>query len=180
MLPIRPIRLIGPIRPIRPIGLGGFTLIEVLVVSSLLVVVVVIATGFLFASLSSSGKAEVTKEVRQNGSYALSVIESLILSSRSVNCPAEGGGKEIEVTNNEGFVAIFLCDEDSGKISSNGANLTGSSVFVSNCLFVCEKEEGKPTRVNLGFDVRQKSSVTLRPAEKANMSFSSSVVTKNY
>lgn len=153
---------------------SGFSLIEMIVVMTILGLVAVIASGFLLTSMMAGNKSEITKEVRQNGDYAISVMETLILSSRSVGCTANGTG--VNVTDLEGNTTTFLCEGT--KITSNSASLTGSNVAVSNCQFTCEAEFGKPTAVGIGFSVSQ-AGTNLRAAEKASMSFSSKVITKN-
>lgn len=159
----------------------GFTLLEMVVVISLLGIIVVIATGFLITTLTGSKKVEVSKEVRQNGSYALSAMEGMILSSRSVSCPV--GGKKITVIDSNGYSTSFDCDEDGGKIASNSSekslNLTGTTVTVSDCNFSCEGGEGLPVKVNIDFRVSQKGSADLRTSEKSSMRFQSGVITKN-
>ncbi|HUV72185.1 MAG TPA: type II secretion system protein [Clostridia bacterium] len=153
---------------------AGFSLIEMIVVITILGLVAVIASGFLLTTMMAGSKAEATKEVRQNGDYAISVMETLILSSRSVGCTAGQSG--INVTDLEGNMTTFLCQGT--KITSNSASLTGSNVAVSNCQFTCETDLGIPTAVGIGFSVSQ-AGTNLRAAEKATMSFSTKVITKN-
>lgn len=157
---------------------SGFTLVEMLVVISVLGLIFAISSGFLFSSLFGSSKAEIFKEVRQNGSWALSVIEAMILNSRTVECESS---KTLNITDKEGFVATIFCDDVTEmKIASNGANLTSRAVSVSDCSFVCEKTEGKSTKVDISFSVSQKSEGTLKPSEKARLDFSTTVLTRNY
>lgn len=152
-------------------------MIEMIVTLAILALIVVIASGFLFTTISSSKKVEVTKEVRQNGSYALSVMEGLISTSRSVVSCSDN---KIIVLDQDGFFTTFECDETNGRISSNSASLTGSNVTVSGCNFSCTTDTGRPVKVSLDFIVSQKSSVTLRPSEKSSMLFQTEVMTKNY
>jgi len=171
--------------------LAGFTLIEALIAISMLGIAGLVASSLLLTSLTSSSKVEVSKEVRQNGDYALSVMEGLILSSQSVDCRDEGGSpsnKQIWVTDIEGNTAKFLCDDEmTNKISSSSpafvfpVDLTGSNVFVSGCNFTCEQATGLPTKVDLEFTVSQKGSgSSQRPNEKSSHQFKSEVLLKNY
>lgn len=156
---------------------SGFSLIELILVVSILAIVVIMASNFLLSTLSSSGKAGITKEVKQNGNFALSVMEALILNSTSVNCPDD---KTISLTDTEGSTTVFFCDETEGKISSNSANLTADNVKVFACQFTCENNVGKPSKVSINFSVREKSALTLRPGEKTSLDFQTEVVTKNF
>lgn len=153
----------------------GFTLIEMMVVVSILGLVVVITSGFLLVSLTAAGKAEVVKEVRQNGNYALSVMEGMILNSRGVGC----SGPEVNVTDADGNLTTFLCkDNKISSVSAATVDLTSSSVTVFGCDFSCENNPGLPTKVHLEFTV-QKGGVSSRPSEKASLEFKTDVMPRN-
>lgn len=167
---------------------AGFTLIEMIVAISILGIVSLIGTGLLFTSLSSSGKAEIDKEVRQNGNYALSVMEGLIISSKNIACPtppAANASKEIDVTDINGQLTQFICDDSADhKISSVSASagtfvLTATNVAVTNCNFTCATTVGNPTTVGIGFSVSQVGS-SGRPNEKSSASFETQVSARNY
>ena len=162
----------------------GFTFIEMIVAISIMGIVALIGTGFLLTSLSSSGKAEINKEVRQNGNFALSVMEGLIISSKSVSCIST---EEIDVTDISGRLTQFICDESTNfRISSVSAAflppttyiLTASNVAVTNCTFACTTTAGSPANVGIGFTVSQMSGT--RPNEKSSVSFQTQVSTRNY
>jgi len=161
---------------------GGFTLIEMMVAISILGIVAVIVSGFLLTTLSGSGKAEVNKEVRQNGNYALSVIEGLILNAINVGCTPP---LTINITDINGQMATISCDTTNFKIASSSAagsvDLTASNVAVSNCNFTCASLTGGPTKVDILFTVSQKTSGLIpKPNEKMSIDFQSEVMTRNY
>lgn len=153
---------------------------EMIVVISLLGVVGVIVSGFLIATMKANSKAEITKEVRQNGDYALSVMQGMILNSLSVGCTPP---YVISVRDIENQLTVFRCNTTTGIISSNSANLsanlTGPNVGVSNCNFSCSLSPGKPTRVTIDFIIGNKGT-GLRPEEKSSVNFKSEVMTRNY
>jgi type II secretory pathway pseudopilin PulG len=156
-------------------------MIEMIVVVSILGLVAVMTSGFLLVSLTATGKAEVVKEVRQNGNYALSVMEGMILNSRGVGCTAAGTIQKVQVTDANGVVTNFVCDGTQKKISSVSAqtvDLTSSSVTVFGCDFWCEDSPGLPVKVHLGFTV-QKGGDTDRPSEKASLEFHTDVMPRN-
>lgn len=164
---------------------AGFTFIEMIVAISILGIVALIGTGFLLTSLSSSGKAEINKEVRQNGNFALSTMEGLIISSKSVSCPT---ADEIDVIDTNGQLTQFICYDSAPdyKISSVSASflppityiLTADNVAVTDCSFICTTTAGSPTNVRISFIVSQKTGS--RPNEKASVSFQTQVNTRNY
>lgn len=62
----------------------GFTLIEILVVVSLLGIVMISITQFLAGVLTGSAKANASQMVKENGQFAISTIERSLRNSTSV------------------------------------------------------------------------------------------------
>jgi len=170
---------------------AGFTFIEMIVAISIMGIVALIGTGFLLTSLSSSGKAEINKEVRQNGNFALSIMEGLIISAENISCPT---ADEIDVIDINGQLTKFICYDSAPdyKISSVSSTfsppttttyiLTADNVAVTDCNFTCTTIVGNPTTVGIGFTVSQKTTglLTPRPNEKSSVSFQTQVSTRNY
>jgi len=166
----------------------GFTFIEMIVAISILGIVALIGTGFLLTTLSSSGKAEINKEVRQNGNFALSIMEGLIISAENISCPT---ADEIDVIDINGQLTKFICYDSAPdyKISSVSSTfsppttttyiLTADNVAVTDCNFTCTTIVGNPTTVGIGFTVSQVGS-SGRPSEKSSVSFQTQVSTRNY
>lgn len=151
----------------------GFTLIEMIMVVGLLGLLSVMVAGFLLTSLMASTKAQVTKEARQNGAYALSVMEGLILNSISVDCT----NNTINVIDLNKALTTFKCSNN--QISSNSAILTSAEVVVDNCVFECLSGPGQPARVRISFDVTKSKGTNPRFNEKASVHFSTEVSAKN-
>lgn len=154
---------------------SGFTLVEVLVALTILVTVTYIGFNFLFSAVSGSVKADVLKDVRQNGSYALSVIESVVRSASQLSCSTTS----LTMQNPKGETTRFYLDN--GKIASGSPSLllTSSSVEVSNFLIACSTEPGKPASVGVSFTV-SKPGTDLRASEKASQNFSTRIILRNY
>lgn len=164
---------------------AGFTLIEVLMVVFLLGIVVVIGSNLFFSILKGASKAEVEKEVKQNGDYAMNVMERMVRNAQ--NCSEASG--ILTITNPDGNWSEFKCLPDEGvtKIASESAlgtgYLTGKNVTLGTSCpgslsFSCDQTKTPPV-VNISFDLSQKGTVT-RPEEKAQIHFQTTVGLRTY
>lgn len=75
----------------------GFTLVEILVVISILTVMGVILTEIFFRSIRGSAKAEMTSRIKQNGQTALETIDKTLRSADGIIC-----------TNTDSSVVLFV------------------------------------------------------------------------
>lgn len=176
----------------------GFTLIEILVVVGILAIIAVIASNIFFTTLRSSGKTKVLTKVKENGDYALSVMERLVRDSQEVvtntdNKICESGMNYIKLKRQDGSMMEFGCLEEgtaNGRIASNSARLTSSEVKVDTCVFDCScpaaypncTSEGTkfyPKTVTIKFTLSQ-AAATVRPEEEASVNFQTTVSTRNY
>src|SRR3989344_8884037 len=96
----------------------GYTIIELLVVISILVILSGIISGILYSTLRGSSKTKITTEVAQNGNYAIGVISNILVSSRGVakvngaditDCTTPKKGPSITVKNIDGDETTFAC-----------------------------------------------------------------------
>lgn len=167
---------------------NGFTLIETLVVIFLMGIILVGGGGLFFNIMKGASKAEVEKEVKQNGNYAMAIMERMIKNSREVTvCPSSNDS--LTIKNIDGGLTTFL--GDNGKIASfSGTStlyLTGDNVAVSSLSFVCIYE---PTgiidlknirRVEIGFTLKPKGGTPEAPPETyAEIDFQTSVSLRNF
>lgn len=168
-----------------PAGRQGFTLVEMMLSIGIIVLLSVMVSGFLFSLLSSSAKTEVVQEVRQNGAYALSVMERMLINSLAITSDCIGADASlISFDNYDGGKTTFACEE--AKISSASGDLvpirvflTNSNVKVSGCNFVCSSQPGKPAMVTINFNVSQKTEGG-RANEKLSLDFNTVVTLKNF
>ena len=159
--------------PIKKNGFG-FTLIEVLIFISILVIILGICFSFLLITFSGSSKADALKEVKQNGNFALSSMEKFALSAKKVECSSN----LLTVTMLDGKVTDFICDgvKISSRSSSLTTFLTDDNVVVSNCVFTCTANPGTPAMVGISYTVNKNS---LRVSEKASLNFETKVIVRN-
>jgi len=176
----------------------GFTLIEILVVVGILAIIAVISSNMFFTVFKSSGKTKVLTKVKENGDYALSVMERLIRDSQEVvintdNKICESGMNYLKFKRTDGSTIEFGCLEEgtaNGRIASNSARLTSSEVKVDSCSFDCScpvaypncTSEGTkfyPKTITIKFILSQ-IGATVRPEEEAIINFQTTVSTRNY
>ena len=177
---------------------SGFTLIEILVVVGILGIIAVVASNVFFTTLRSSGKTKVLTKVKENGDYALSVMERMIRDSQEVvtntdNKICESGMNYLKFKRADGSTIEFGCLEEgtaNGRIASNSARLTSSEVKVDSCSFDCScpaafpncTSEGTkfyPKTVTIKFTLSQ-FGATVRPEEQATINFQTTISTRNY
>lgn len=155
----------------------GFTLIEMLVVAALLFTVGVVVVQLFFSSLKSGSKSTILLTVKENGDYALTVMERMIRNSREVQLCSLG---TVRIRNPDENFTVFECDNLNKRIASNGASLISGHVAVScDSLFNCQLTNGKLTKIGINFTVSQNLPVP-KLEETAQMDFTTVVTLRNY
>lgn len=168
----------------------GFTLVEILVVISILAIIVVAGSNMFFTLLRGSSKAKTLQLVKQNGDYAISVMERMVRNARNVS--GLGSSSSIVIQNPDGQQTTFECcgtSSDlmiasiSGTLTCQQARLTSGEVKVISCPFVFSVVPGvtgtKPAVVTIKFSLSQ-AAVTTRPEEQAAIDFQTTVSLRNY
>lgn len=168
----------------------GFTLLEILVVVGVLGVVAVIGSNLLFTTLRGSTKARVLVEVKQNGNYAMEVMERMIRNARSLKSQCQSGMTEFRIENPDLGKTTFAC-LDVGmadpRISSGSGSplsyvrLTNDKVKVDSCTFDCQRgEKGiRPDTITINFTLSQ-AQASSRPERQARVDFKTTVTLRNY
>jgi len=167
----------------------GFTLIEVLMIVLLLGVVLAVGSNLFFSILKGGSKAEILKEVKQNGDYAIAVMERMTRNASEavccfdLSCLDQRTGEEVgylQITNSDRRTTTFFLEssEEVLKIASNsGVYLTSKNVNASSGGFVCEGET--PEVITISFTLSQKGT-PLRVEEKATQNFQTTVSLRTY
>lgn len=163
----------------------GFTLVELLVVISVLGIMAVMALQIFLSLIRSSTKTEVLGRVKQNGDYALSVMERMIRNSREIlECDTD----HILIKNPDGRESNFrfcgdpdfLIASESGDLECGEVRLTSDQVRLASGAFSCTAGgEFQPDVVGISFTLSQ-SEETTRAEETVSLGFQGSVTTRNY
>ena len=176
----------------------GYTLVELIVVTGIIVVIAGLIAGILYSSLRGGNKSKVTNDVSQNGNYALSVISGTILDARAVtkigglaisDCTQTPKGTSIELQQQDGSLISFLCDNQTNSIASTSGQTTtylidNNSVKVNSqtCSFTCKQTNNDPYAspiIDIIFTVsQQKTASAFENAGTAT--FNTSVTMRNY
>lgn len=170
---------------------NGFSLIELLVVVALIGMIGAITTQVFILALQTQGKSEIIKEVKQNGDYAMSVMESMIRNSSdilSVSC--NDTLNQITVQNPDGFNTVFDCTgsnissisgSENADPTPTGAPLTNSRVKVSSCTFrvVCPTPPINPKYVYIEYTVSQ-AGVGTGPKDTSSLNYQTTISLRNY
>lgn len=174
----------------------GFTLIELLVVTTLIGLIGVIITEVFVLGFRSQGKSETVKEVKQNGDYALSVIEGMVRNAADIPASQCDTGpnpdtSQLTIVNLDRFTTTFECDASSHLASISAGfpeptpaismPLTSSRVAVTNCTFtvVCPPHPLSPKYVYVNFTVSQ-AGAGLQPEKRASLEYQTTVSLRGY
>ena len=157
----------------------GFTLIEILVAIGILAIIAVVGSNMFLTILKSTTKTKVLTEVKQEGDFALQVMERMIRNAQKITSDCSEGMTSITIKNPDNEETIFACEAD--KISSNSASLTSDQVVPVACRFDCliGQEDVMPDQVTIGFSLEQ-AGTGVRQEEKATVNFETTVTLRNY
>ncbi len=174
---------------------NGFTLIETLMVVFLMGIVLVAGGNMFFGIMKGASKVEVEREIKQNGEYALGIMERMIKNSRSV-LVCNSIDNILEIENPDYFSTAFHIINDSGvdRIASSSASpasdlfLTGDNVNVSDLVFTCTTDPvGSPDeddirRVDINFTITPKGVIAgeVPPEMYAKIDFKTSISLRNF
>lgn len=181
----------------------GYTLIELLAVTAILVSVGSLIIGVLYTTLRGSSKTNLNNVIAQNGNYALSVISNIAISSTRIT--AINGNpiadctspppviSSIQFKRSDGGLTTLSCEALSPSITSvtsNSASLINTSQVKvdtsnpSNCYFKCSQPSGDPYAnpiIEAGFLLRDLgNSAFVENVSSGSAFFKTSVQMRNY
>lgn len=177
----------------------GFTLVELLVIVALVGIIGAATTQVFIIGFKSQGKGEIVKEVKQNGDYAISVIERMVRNAVDFGSQACNENlTSLSIINPDGYTTIFDCSLTNKNIASvsvlptttpgatpTGIPLISNKVAISSCNFrvVCPTPPLSPKYVFVDFVVTQGTvpgQPTPLPENTASIEYSGTFPLGNY
>lgn len=176
----------------------GFTLVELLVVVALVSIIGTITTQVFVLGFRSQTKAEVLKEVKQSGDFAIAVIESMVRNAADIpldQSSCNTNMSKLTILNQDGLTTTFDCTGTSiasvsgffvpaAQPTPTGVPLIGSKVTVTNCNFrvVCPDPPLSPKYVYVSFTLNQATGalVTPIPENRASLDYQTTISLRNY
>ncbi|MFZ5845378.1 MAG: PilW family protein [Patescibacteria group bacterium] len=174
---------------------SGFTLLEVLVSIGIIAILGILVTQTFIATTRTNTKAELLKDIKENGDFALGVMVRMIQNAADITSSCATGGTttdNISILNSDGGTTTFACRLDGSvmRIASVSAgvpayltssNLTlGSAACDTNALsFVCTTLSDNTRSVKINFSLAQKGAPVFQ-FEKMSVSFQTSAVVRNF
>ena len=171
----------------------GFTLIEMLVSAGIMALLSVVITQIFVATTRNSTKTEVLTDLRQNGTFALGIMERMIRSAKNISSTCDGSADTaITITNQDNLETTFSCTMDVdlsipriASVSSEfGTEYLTSKNYVlgTDCTsiippFTCTSGTNYPS-VAISFQLQQKSD-SASQYEKASETFETRVTLRN-
>lgn len=169
----------------------GFTLIELIIAVAIIAGLGTVLAQSLFTTTRSSTKVERLTDVKQNGEYALAVMERMIRNARSLTASCSGGGtvpaSSAAIENRDGYTTTFQCMLDGSvtriaSVSAFGAQyLTSSSVTLGGAtcdadslVFYCTSIADVPKSLKVTFQLLQKGT-PVDQFEKASTVFQTNI-----
>lgn len=135
----------------------GFTLIEMLLYLSILSIVVLALSSFLYLSYSSRVKATVIAEVEQQGNQIMSIINQNIRNSQSITSPAAGvSAGSITLAEYSAPLSPTIFSQSVNKLqitegATSAVDITSNRVIVSSLTFQNLSRASTPGIIRIQF-----------------------------
>lgn len=173
---------------------AGFTLLEIIVVVSIIGLMGLLIAQVFFATTRANTKTELLKDIKQNGDFSMNLIGRMLRSSAKVTTTCAETGTAVTaltLTNPDGGSTTLGCALDgtvtriastSGTrtdyLTSSNLTLGGADCAGSSFRFVCTTLPDQATSVTIQFSLTQKGA-PVDQFEKATTSFQSTVILRN-
>lgn len=171
---------------------GGFTLLEMLISAAIVSLVGGILAQTFITMTRTNTKTERIKEVKQNGEFALDIMERMIRNARDVTSACTGTpAGSISVRNADGGSTSFSCIFNYGThriasqsgatanyLTSSSVTLGGTTCATSTLSFTCTPISGRPGTIQVGFQLSQLGT-PVDQFEKSSLSFRTTIQLRN-
>ncbi|OGG10244.1 hypothetical protein A2154_04975 [Candidatus Gottesmanbacteria bacterium RBG_16_43_7] len=157
----------------------GFTLIEILVSVTILSIMAIFIVQSIISVIRANAKAELLREIKQNGDYAMDVLTRKIQNATGITC--DSSSRLTVVTTDENGHTTSAVYNTAGadndcRLTENGTPITSANITLDrNCanpnpaLFSCSG-----ATVTVDFILKQ-TGASAAPADIASMPFKSTV-----
>ena len=172
----------------------GFTLLEIMVSIGIVAIMGVLISQIFFTTTRSNAKAEVLKNVKQNGDFAAELMGRMIRNANAITTTCADTGStttSITLTNPNGGSTAFGCLLDgtvmriastsAGRtdyLTDSGLTLGGVDCNGASLSFVCTAPAGQPTTVAITFRLAQKGTPPDQ-FDRASASFQTTAAIRN-
>ncbi len=170
---------------------NGFTLIELLVAVAIISGLGVLLAQVFFTTSRSNTKVERLTDVKQNGEYALAVMERMIRNARVLTAACTAGGAvstpSAAIVSPDGLTTTFTCLLDGSVtrvasvsssgveyLTSNAVTIGGTSCDTDSLVFYCTSIAQVPRSLKVSLQLSQKGTPTDQ-FEKASTTFQTSI-----
>lgn len=174
----------------------GYSLIEVLLVITIVGAIVILLTQSLISTTRISTKVEVTNTVKQSGDFAIRILEQHMMTSKQIASSCNGNASPtLSTVDINGRVSTFQCAFDTSNNVNRIASVSGSTTLFltpenvtlggANCndsdmslLFVCTSTPGRPNVTRIQFSLSQ-AGLPVDQFERGSISFQTTVSARN-
>lgn len=169
----------------------GFTLIELLVTIAIIAGLSTVLAQAFFTTTRSNTKVEKLTDVKQNGEYALSIMERMIRNARVLTASCTSGGTQATpsaaIVSPDGITTTFQCLLDGSVtriasvssmgteyLTSNAVTLGGTSCDTDSLTFYCTSIAEVFKSLKITFQLSQKGT-PVDQFEKASTTFQTTI-----
>jgi prepilin-type N-terminal cleavage/methylation domain-containing protein len=173
----------------------GFTLLEILISITIAGAVGVLIAQVFFTTSRTNNKTELLKDVKQNGEYAIGIMERMIRSSLRIESTCETTGTTLttlQMTNPNGDMTTLGCVLDGSTriastsaststaeyLTSDNVSLGGTACTGSTLSFICTSYPDEPPRVTVSFSLSQLGT-SAEQSDQASIQFQTTATPRN-
>lgn len=173
----------------------GFTLVEIMIVIAAVSIALPVVFGLFFVTIQSRTRVAKLQATKQNGDYALNVIQSLVRKYARATysdsgfvtpvCNTTGSSASDPIYFSDAYNNWFTFNLTAGKIASE-SSITGSSDLTSDAVAIsgfsigCDSTSSfSPPIITVQFKVSQ-AETSSRQEEKAELNYQTKIKLRSY